>query len=157
MRKIYEKATRVHVWLGPAADDSDIVVDAMKELVRHVRSLRDVRTSPWDFVENLKVSEILGEPGSPEIRVWTAIRALANPPWWRRTWTLQEATALDQRRTLFSCGDKHLGLMDLIDVRYFLSAIYYKPRILGFEMIYQSGLGDAIRQIWDFGTMRKKE
>jgi hypothetical protein len=68
MGKIFHYASKVLVWLGEAADDSDLVFDYMKSL--------DNEDCEWDGPLNSKSAE--------------AILAFYCRPYWRRFWVIQE-------------------------------------------------------------------
>ena len=71
MRWIYERATVIYVWLGPANEGSDIAMIYLKDYDK-VRELYDL-------------NPILEE----------ALKLVFRRPYWSRTWTLQEVTGLE--------------------------------------------------------------
>ena len=82
MRRIYARATNVHVWLGPATDDSDLAIKSIKRLIelnwsRHTLDWRDRQ----------------------------ALDRLFHRPWWYRIWVRQEIHSTHPMRCGFQCGD----------------------------------------------------
>ncbi|KAH6699918.1 heterokaryon incompatibility protein-domain-containing protein, partial [Leptodontidium sp. MPI-SDFR-AT-0119] len=79
MAKIYSKATRVLVWLGETAENSDTALERMR---------------------------IAADNGSPDSlddkTIQQAILALLQRPWFQRIWVLQEVAAA--RHILIMCG-----------------------------------------------------
>jgi hypothetical protein len=95
MRWIYERAASVHVWLGPAAEDSD---EAMLYL---------------DKNDSASLARDLADSSRTRLnsRIRLALENLFSRSYWTRTWTLQEASALRSLQASISCGHKsvHLG------------------------------------------------
>ena len=111
MKSIYEKATTVFAWLGPAADDSDVAMEKIKETAD---MLKDLFGKDSDYLNEKaatisKVPEIFGEANPELIRAWLAVKKLLDRPWWGRTWILQEASALTVGGTHITCGTKQVS------------------------------------------------
>ncbi|KAF1960420.1 HET-domain-containing protein, partial [Byssothecium circinans] len=83
MAKIYGQADRVVVWLGEAADDSDL-------------ALEEIHVAGGKMSTNSSKSE----------RIRQAVLALLQRPWFRRIWILQEVAAA--RHVLIMCGSKKI-------------------------------------------------
>ncbi|KAF2730318.1 HET-domain-containing protein, partial [Polyplosphaeria fusca] len=64
MKDIYTRASRVIVWLGSAADNSDAVMDY--------------------------IGTIIPEPNLTEHKSWESVSALLSRPWFSRVWIQQE-------------------------------------------------------------------
>ncbi|CZR68380.1 related to heterokaryon incompatibility protein [Phialocephala subalpina] len=84
MAKIYGQASRVIVYLGEAADDSD-------------QALEDIRVAAEDESTTLSNSE----------KSQKAILKLLRRPWFRRIWVLQEVALA--RRILIMCGSSEMN------------------------------------------------
>ena len=99
MRWIYERATFIHVWLGPTSEDSD---KAMMYLRNHdrVSIVRDV----------FNLYEI---PLRPSLE--KALFLLLSRPYWSRTWTVQELTGLDPQQVIISCGHESVPLTRIFE------------------------------------------
>ncbi len=113
MKSIYEKASKVIAWLGPAADDSDLAILKLKETSAMLGDYHD--SDYFKMTRNLISAgpKILGEPEPDMVRAWQAVNALFSRSWWERIWILQEASALDFEDTLVTCGSKELPFLDL--------------------------------------------
>ncbi|KAH7082696.1 heterokaryon incompatibility protein-domain-containing protein [Paraphoma chrysanthemicola] len=83
MAKIYGQANRVVVWLGEAADNSDL-------------ALEEIRVAGYKKSTKSLDSE----------RIQQAVLALLQRPWFRRIWILQEVAAA--RHILIMCGSKKI-------------------------------------------------
>lgn len=99
MRGIYQQAERVLVWLGPAADESDMVFPLCERLV--LQATIDGQDGGEDDDSD---SDSDGTPLAPGEA--TAVSALLSRPWWRRVWVVQEF-CLAQSIT-FMCGANSL-------------------------------------------------
>jgi hypothetical protein len=92
MRHLYHAASRVHVWLGEAEDDSDRVFRLVEELDKPLPSRGPGLPEP----EPLVVSD------DERRKNWAAMVALFARRWWRRVWVRQEV-ALNMK-IVVSCG-----------------------------------------------------
>jgi len=79
MRMIYSSANGVRVWLGEAADDSDLAIDVMRQIMNLPR--RGPGLPP--------VTVPVVAPDE-KLRTWRALRGLFACPWWDRAWIRQE-------------------------------------------------------------------
>lgn len=107
MRMIYEKASRVVVWLGRGSEQSDRAFDAISILARQVR---------W----NDKTQELV-PVASPDAAwrnctdadfkvpfdgtTWEAIKALLERTWFRRLWIWQEIHVARHDTAIVQCGE----------------------------------------------------
>ncbi|KAH6689611.1 trafficking PGA2-domain-containing protein [Plectosphaerella plurivora] len=127
MSKVYALADEVIVWLGPAADESDAVMDlwatAGQEGVDwgyenysisdgHARLIaalfgQDHLTDP-DFVELLERTWSRAAPLAEAINKWL------QRSWFRRVWIVQEFAL--NARVVFACGAKKRVEADLVKV-----------------------------------------
>ncbi|KAF9467034.1 heterokaryon incompatibility protein-domain-containing protein [Collybia nuda] len=103
MREIYENATRTIIWLGPAEDGSDELIDYLESFGREAHENRifdlelfDQRNWTWDDDggENLILpNDAVKELVSRAFLVFTQDRGLkqfTTRPWWHRAWVKQE-------------------------------------------------------------------
>jgi hypothetical protein len=87
MRSINTQAAQVAVWLGPAADHSDLAIDRLNERFSSTGQPIDV-VSLWTKVEA------------------EAILELCQRRYWRRIWIIQEVVL--GKKAIFYCGEKSL-------------------------------------------------
>jgi Heterokaryon incompatibility protein (HET) len=114
MRRIYEQATKVIVWLGIPDNPTQIALGfkKMEEFVnRHrVIGFKMLPSLLWNrpnlaeaekqrseqFMSTISVTDpsIFDVEGSPTHNAWLGICDMLQNPWWSRTWIYQEATIL---------------------------------------------------------------
>ncbi|RYO67586.1 hypothetical protein AA0113_g4446 [Alternaria arborescens] len=111
MNTIYRSAEMVAIWLGPAAHDSDLAFDKMREWKVRFDELKE----QFDASEELAVTSIssddplfFGPCGSQEQRALEALRMIFRRPWWRRAWIVQEGTIGNPMRTILFCGSRRI-------------------------------------------------
>lgn len=82
MADIYKSASRVLVYLGEAADDSDEALELLDRIAN-----TDLGGPEQQFVPLSR-----RETGLPphDNKGWAAIRSLLRRPWFRRAWVIQE-------------------------------------------------------------------
>ncbi|KAF2654031.1 HET-domain-containing protein [Lophiostoma macrostomum CBS 122681] len=103
MGDIYQRASRVIVWLAEPRADLDLAVGLLNELkAQHDEGTYTVRSLLAIHRPRLR---------SPE---WIALRNLLDHPWWSRIWTLQEVVLA--RNIVVRLGQhvvpwEHLGIM----------------------------------------------
>lgn len=124
MKRIYEQASKVIVWLGNPENPAQIAlgVQMMDEIYK--KSWHKVLMSiPSLFLKaflqrsetmsnefaftilsgiSIEDSTIFDIEGSPAHEAWLGICALFRSPWWTRTWVYQEATIPETRLKLSS-------------------------------------------------------
>jgi hypothetical protein len=83
MSQIYQSASGVWVWLGPAADNSDLAMDVIDEVSNYPEDMRGEasRSIKW-------VRRILYESEFSAHRL--ALQLLFSRPYWQRLWIVQE-------------------------------------------------------------------
>jgi hypothetical protein len=79
MKNVYEKASRVVVWLAHPRPDAGLVVGLLDEL-------------NMPFEDTTKSIETIAQlhQGRLTFPEWVALRVFLSHPWWSRIWTLQE-------------------------------------------------------------------
>ncbi|KAF7894994.1 hypothetical protein EAF00_006808 [Botryotinia globosa] len=90
MQKIYKRAQRVILWLGPAKDNSDLATEILK------------------IMESARVGERqIAESQDRNRKDWcAALLALCQRSYWHRVWMMQEICL--GREYLVCCGSKHI-------------------------------------------------
>jgi len=117
MRNIYAAAESVTVWLGPAADNSDLIMEYIdstgKLFVAKGQGVTSFYKDP-NSIELVK-QEVEKKPqlkelfGGPQMKtVVAALTALLQRDWWYRVWVLQEFSTA--RQVYFQCGNKRSKL-----------------------------------------------
>ena len=88
MGEIYENAKRTLVWLGGAANDSDLAMKSLPGLLDIVQTME-----PNEFPPHVGAwPDILLKYGLPAVDepIWHALQAYFSRQWFYRLWTLQE-------------------------------------------------------------------
>ena len=90
MKDIYQRASKVLVWLGHAEQDSDVAMDLIANL---------------GHIDLDSIPEIIEDRDTR--KAWDALLQLFRRPWWTRSWVLQEI-AVASSDPLVGCGHKWL-------------------------------------------------
>lgn len=123
MGRIYASAKRVVVWLGPAADASDAVMDAWREIGQAARDLGLERYYTREKLPLLQKMMFDPDPDDPVTERFLALVRRAvdvflplirddsvwkwfRRPWFERAWVIQEFCLCEH--VLFACGKKRL-------------------------------------------------
>ncbi|KAL8296260.1 hypothetical protein RB600_001644 [Gaeumannomyces tritici] len=99
MAKIYAKASRVIVWLGDAADNSDQALEAIR------KAAQEQYTDSAIYEPNHQATLALSHQdltNSSNNEANQAVLNLLQRPWFQRIWVLQEVAAA--RHVLIKCG-----------------------------------------------------
>jgi hypothetical protein len=146
MNAIYSKAAQVLVWLGPAADDSDHVMDLLEWLGREAYNFGVMQLNMSDYMSlydpkaderllSIKTSihELVQKVGS-SFPV-NSYRSLVEREWWLRVWVVQEISLAPD--VIFACGKKRLPY------QHFIAAdAFFTLYVLG--MVNSLSLGDIL-------------
>ncbi|KAI0398223.1 heterokaryon incompatibility protein-domain-containing protein [Xylariaceae sp. FL0594] len=95
MARIYGHSRRVYVWLGPAADNSDVARDFIETRVLNLPHLDQL-------IEDTEANE-----------KWRALGELIKRPWFSRRWIIQEIALAQDAYML--CGQKKFRWVDFAD------------------------------------------
>ncbi|PVH79308.1 hypothetical protein DL98DRAFT_572608 [Cadophora sp. DSE1049] len=98
MSKIFRQATKVLVWLGEAADDSDMLFELMAKVEGRLDRL-DSLITVWGQA-GIDVS------GLTKAKIQSAFLAIGCRPYWTRLWIIQEVLSASSIDLL--CGSKTL-------------------------------------------------
>lgn len=111
MNTIYRSAENVAIWLGTAAEESDLAFNVMKDW----KARLDVLKEQCGGSDELAVTSIssddpyfFGPTGSKEKRALEALRKIGHRSWWTRAWIVQEGTIAHPSRTILFCGKRSI-------------------------------------------------
>ncbi|KAJ9633664.1 hypothetical protein H2199_009292 [Coniosporium tulheliwenetii] len=114
MTNIYKEAEQVVIWLGPATDETDLIIDSTKRLQEAIVKVEgDWRRSAELWMDaGLVLRPTLSRGSHAEWNdQWHAQRmgleALLKRPWFRRIWVLQEVA--NARVAVVVCGKKSVS------------------------------------------------
>ncbi|KAH9208949.1 heterokaryon incompatibility protein-domain-containing protein [Leptodontidium sp. 2 PMI_412] len=110
MSQVYRMSSRVCVWLGEAADDSDCAMDLINLFAeacqvnsrRLYRSTRSINADMSDHVDIITFQQLISE--QHHAHCFVGLKHLILREWFRRLWTVQEI-ALAPLKDIF-CGNK---------------------------------------------------
>ena len=153
MSKIYGLAEQVLVWLGPAADDSDQLVELWKDISQAARDLGIERYWTKEKVGLLRPisrDEVLDQNDDMRhfreliIRSLPRFRSLlksmvewSSRPWFRRVWVVQEF-AMPKKAPVYVCGRKMVDS----DLVYLAMSVY---RLCGGQLLAHESLNSGSR------------
>ncbi|KAF1998247.1 HET-domain-containing protein, partial [Amniculicola lignicola CBS 123094] len=103
MVKIYASATRVIVWLGEMANESDWVIKMIRNAARAAQRKLGVRVWPTPSKENERDQNLEKWRDAHTSKM---LLAFLSRPWFRRVWVLQEVAAAQS--ILILCGREEL-------------------------------------------------
>ena len=96
MSLIYQKAERVVIWLGQGTEETDLVMDSMKQLHNiFVEKEGDWRQLAWFWIKACPAG------------CYEGMRLILSRPWFRRIWILQEIA--NARVATVLCGKKSIS------------------------------------------------
>lgn len=130
MRHIYQSASRVVVWLGPEAEDSNIAMAAIERMGSSFNSAT-MRLEDAHYVPNMDISDT----------AWQALGRLFRRSWYNRSWILQEVSASEN--LIVMCGSQSVPWT----MFYFAAAyIFYRAgREPGLSPLKDSGYESLFR------------
>jgi hypothetical protein len=111
MKAIYQKALGVVVWLGPAADESDQLIDILSEAGEEAFESRLMQLDLSDEERDLEYTDsynrLVKRLGQEPTFPIESLRSFVNRPYWTRVWIVQELSLA--RDVLFVCGNKRIS------------------------------------------------
>jgi hypothetical protein len=129
MRRIYKRASAVHVWLGDEADDSSTAIDMLTTLSTPPRHAPGEEGIQYPSFTEADIA-----------RHWNALHHFFRRPWWERVWIRQEIAL--HRSVLMSCGNKTLGMGHIssaLNRVEYLRSLGYEPFIRNENQIQEDG------------------
>lgn len=88
MADIYSSALLVVIWLGPADENTQRVIDHINDLHGQMLKFWKIQ-QPANYTEAKTANHPIRYP-PPQDPAWLALRALLQRPWFSRIWTFQE-------------------------------------------------------------------
>ncbi|KAK0651010.1 ankyrin repeat-containing domain protein [Cercophora newfieldiana] len=105
MRRIYEKADRVLIWLGRTTQEIDLLMEMMQQLGKRTRRRADYRkddSTAWLEEWPQFVRELGGMETDFNMQRRNGLIEILKRPWFQRVWVLQEA--FNAKRATILCG-----------------------------------------------------
>ncbi|KAK4957653.1 hypothetical protein LTR10_005620 [Elasticomyces elasticus] len=134
MREVYRASSRIVIWLGRAAESSDLAMEFIGKVAHHWgRGRMEVRTY---------LRSVIRQRG---VELFLALSRLIERSYWYRTWVIQELACGDED-TLILCGNRTALWGD-----FFLTYSSFRPykhsRRTDLSMIFQEELQQADNQV----------
>jgi hypothetical protein len=133
MGAIFERASLVLAWLGPAADESDLALKKLLKMARmaflganidsntsHVETRKRYQASLDALLSQVTVGE-----GAEVDLPMTPILHLFQRPWWQRVWVMQEVVMA--KSVIFICGHDEIPSLFLNQAFMFLVQLSMHP------------------------------
>lgn len=129
MRKIYENAKRVVVWLGEGTEETDMLMGVMGLLEDHPLGMDSPTRgrTPGKVLRSI-YRRFLGDSSAAvenydEIcgNLARTLSQLLGRPWFRRIWVIQEVACA--RSVVFMCGGHHISTRTFFDLAYLLGVL----------------------------------
>ncbi len=125
MRRIYESAANVFIWLGDEADESSMAIELIPRLNK---------SSEADM-ESCTAKE------------WRALQALLSRPWFGRMWVLQELGVASSAAVV--CGSRSISWQAISDF------LHHMQRTgLWFAVFGCSGFSSSLPAYWRLGSLQ---
>lgn len=112
MKDIYQTAKRVVAWLGPAADDSDKVLNTLRTMGKD-----EVAEDYCHLLAEHKEDQTL-------YPIADAFRSFCQRTYWSRLWIMQEVAVA--RNVIFVCGSSRIEYEDLSQAVYFIEQAHFR-------------------------------
>ncbi|KAL9636378.1 MAG: hypothetical protein Q9164_002856 [Protoblastenia rupestris] len=145
MVDIYGLAAEVLVWLGPTSGDSDLAMDAIRELSRREDLVS--LTSAAEFANTPGVvSRIVPVERQEDLR--RALGSLCCRAWFGRLWVFQEVVLA--RRCSIACGAKMMRWSDFAAA----TSAFVRLQIQQFEIVFPD-VASGIRNVEGIQTLRR--
>lgn len=145
MNTIYRSAENVAIWLGPAADESDLMFEWMKEWNSWFEALteRHEGNAHLALASISSTATYVGRAGPLRVPgLMEKVNKIWNRPWWIRAWIVQEATVAHESRTILFWGH---SLIDWQCLRLVLQSTYQMPNYI--NDVYAIGHGHHLA-VW---------
>ncbi|KNG89946.1 hypothetical protein ANOM_001677 [Aspergillus nomiae NRRL 13137] len=128
MGELYSCADQVLIWLGDAADESDMACSLLPELTEKIWALKE--STGW---KPLTTDEIVtqGLP-HPDDQLWRAVLLLYSRPWFQRLWIVQEVVLAPQ--CVFLCGAQQVEWHVVVNFALAASKSFFVSNIAGLHV-----------------------
>ncbi|KAK3293024.1 heterokaryon incompatibility protein-domain-containing protein [Chaetomium fimeti] len=143
MGEIYSKASKVFIWLGPTANQSDAALKNMERMLGEVVTLNQATATRADLPEDTAatINEDHGQ----------YYGHLFMRPWFRRLWTVQEA--LLARKLVVMCGYQEVDFELLVELASQVLT-YGSLDLIRFEGASEEDMNNAIIGIVNLNALR---
>ncbi|PQE08917.1 heterokaryon incompatibility protein [Rutstroemia sp. NJR-2017a WRK4] len=150
MKRIYDAAWHVVIWLGPKSGNSDVAMMAIRYFSLRSRLCEDPLEGLYKYIDKLIIPwKIRWRHRSTTARmrpsVYRAIYRLLCRPYFRRLWILQEA-ALGARNMPVLCGDRCVQADDIYRT---VKVLQSNGALFGRDLINCGHWWRGLQRSWD--------
>lgn len=111
MGSVYSQADRVIIWLGPATDDTNVLLDSLKRLEQESTKINHcgwtIGDRRWKDLWSSLQLELMGTHWNLAARQRAGLKSLLKRAWFRRIWILQEAA--NAKRAIICSGTRFVS------------------------------------------------
>ncbi|KAI3317792.1 ankyrin repeat-containing domain protein [Xylariaceae sp. AK1471] len=110
MRRIYQNAEKVLIWLGPGTYETDLLMDSINQVEKQAKSAGDDWISSskrWQVAWPILGHELGETYATSSIQQRKGLLELLERPWFRRVWIIQEVASA--RTASVICGWKSVS------------------------------------------------
>jgi hypothetical protein len=111
MGRIYSQADRVVIWLGPATDDTNVLMDSLKRLEQesNKKACKDwaLADHQWKDLWTSLQLELQSRHWNMAVRQRAGLESLLRRPWFERIWILQEVAKA--KRAIVCSGSNYVS------------------------------------------------
>ncbi|KAF7631350.1 heterokaryon incompatibility protein-domain-containing protein [Aspergillus flavus] len=129
MGELYSCADQVLIWLGDAADQSDLACALLPELTEKIWSLKDSEGGWRPLSTDDIVAQGLPHPDDP---LWCAALLLYSRAWFQRLWIVQEVVLA--RACVFLCGLQQIEWHVVVNFAIATSKSFFVSNIAGLHI-----------------------
>ncbi|OGM46188.1 hypothetical protein ABOM_004867 [Aspergillus bombycis] len=129
MGELYSCADQVLIWLGDAADESDLACSLLPELTEKIWALKESEGGWRPRTTDDIVAQGLPHPDD---KLWRAALLLYSRPWFQRLWIVQEVVLAPQ--CVFLCGTQQLEWHVVVNFAIATSKSFFVSNIAGLHV-----------------------
>ncbi|KAH6663199.1 heterokaryon incompatibility protein-domain-containing protein [Halenospora varia] len=158
MKKIYEQASRVVIWLGPGSAETMVAMRFIEKIRGIWNSLAAVHGNDKTALLDITVKEasILfdSREGVVDFKPLEGLALLLRRPWFERVWIVQEATTPENDKIVL-CGNAVVCWDALITTTEVITHLMWRPGLQGLFANVQSIDNQSLRRLFNLEKQRQ--
>jgi hypothetical protein len=158
MKKIYEQASRVVIWLGAGSAETRVAMRFIEKIWGFWNSLAAAHGNNKTALLDISVKEasILfdSQEGVVDFKPLEGLALLLLRPWFERVWIVQEATTPENDKIVL-CGDAVVCWDALITATEVLTYLMWRPELQGFFANVQPIDNRSLRRLFNLEKQRQ--
>ncbi|KAF4609400.1 hypothetical protein G7Y89_g15869 [Cudoniella acicularis] len=158
MKKIYEQANRVVIWLGSGSPETTVAIRFIEKIWCFWNSLAAThgndKTTLLDI--SMKEAKTLFESrqGVVDFTPIEGLARLLRRPWFERVWIVQEATTPENDKVVL-CGDTTIPWDALLIATELITKFMWRPELQGFFSNVQPFDDQSLRRLFNLEKQRQ--